>query len=154
VRAATGESYPTTSRWQPFHEPLRRTLLRNGAIAILVGAVIARFWGGLPRWPLVTLLALWPSLGGHWVEVWFLNWLRPRIPAARRVQVAARFVVWFAGGLGLAVGLALTAITLAGYRPGHWPTWWLAGLAFICVELLAHLALQLRGRPSFYNGRG
>jgi len=102
----------------------------------------------------VTLLALWPSLGGHWVEVWFLNWLRPRIPAARRVQVAARFVVWFAGGLGLAVGLALTAITLAGYRPGHWPTWWLAGLAFICVELLAHLALQLRGRPSFYNGRG
>ena len=93
VRAATGESYPTTSRWQPFHEPLRHTLLRNGAIAILVGAVIARFWGGLPRWPLVTLLALWPSLGGHWVEVWFLNWLRPRIPAARRVQVAARFVV-------------------------------------------------------------
>ena len=154
VRTATGESYPTTSRWQAFHEPLRNTLLRNGAIAIIVGAVIARFWGGLPRWPFLTLLVLWPSLGGHWVEVWFLNWLRPRISAARRVQVAARFVVWFVGGFGLALGVALTAITLAGYRLVRWPTWWLAGLAFISVELLAHLALQLRGRPSFFNGRG
>ena len=44
-------------------------------------------------------------------------------------------------------------MALAGFRPARWPAWWLGGLAFIGIELLAHLLLQLRGRPSFYNGR-
>jgi hypothetical protein len=56
--------------------------------------------------------------------------------------------------IGLAVGMGLTAMALAGFRPAHWPVWWLGGLAFIGIELVAHLVLQLRGRPSFYNGRG
>ena len=34
------------------------------------------------------------------------------------------------------------------------PTWWLAGLAFIGIELIVHAALQARGRPNFYNGPG
>ena len=55
---------------------------------------------------------------------------------------------------GLAIGMGLTAMTLAEFRPPHWPAWWLGGLAFIGIELVTHLVLQLRGRPSFYNGRG
>jgi hypothetical protein len=98
-----------TSQWQPFREPLRITMLRTGMIAIVVGAVLTQWWGGLARWPMATILVLWPSLGGHWVEVWFLNWLRPRLSIARGVQVAARVGVWFVGGIGLAVGMGLTA---------------------------------------------
>ena len=128
--------------------------LCTGMIAIVVSAVIARLWGRLARWPLATLLVVWPSFGGHWVEVWFLNWLRPRLSIARGWQVAARVGVWFAGGAGLAMGMGLTAMALAGFRPARWPAWWLGGLAFIGIELVAHLVLQLRGRPSFYNGRG
>ncbi len=97
---------------------------------------------------------LWFSLGGHWVELWFLNWLRPRLSAARAVQVGARVGAWFVGGTGLAVGMALPALVLAGFRPAQWPAWWLGGLAFIGLELVVHLVLQLRGRPSFYSGRG
>ena len=129
-------------------------MLRTGMIAIVLGAILARLWSGLARWPLATLLVLWPSFGGHCVEVWFLNWLRPRLSIARGVQVAARVGVWFVGGTGLAIGMGLTAMALAGFRPAHWPAWWLGGLAFIGIELAAHLVLQLRGRPSFYNGRG
>jgi hypothetical protein len=129
-------------------------MLRTGMIAIVVGAVLAQLWGGLARWPLATLLVLWPSFGGHCVEVWFLNWLRPRLSIARGVQVAARVAVWFVGGTGLAIGMGLTAMALTGFRPAHWPAWWLGGLAFIGIELVAHLVLQLRGRPSFYNGSG
>ena len=70
------------------------------------------------------------------------------------MQVASRIAVWFVGGTVLALGMALTAIVLTRWRPVRWPAWWLGGLAFIGVELVAHLALQLRGRPSFYNGRG
>jgi hypothetical protein len=143
-----------TSQWQPFREPLRVTLLRTGMIAMVVGAVLARLWGGWVRWPLATLVVLWASFGGHWVEVWFLNWLRPRLSVSRGVQVAARVGVWFVGGIGLAVGMGLTAMAFAGFLPAHWPHWWLGGLAFIGIELVAHLVLQLRGRPSFYNGRG
>jgi hypothetical protein len=143
-----------TSPWQPFREPLRTTLFRTGTIAIVVGAVLARSRGGLARWPLATLLVLWPSLGGHWVEVWFLNSLRPRLSIGCGVQVAARLAVWSVGGMGLAIGMRLTALALGSFRMARWPSWWIAGLAFIGIELVAHLALQLRGRPSFYNGRG
>src|SRR6266852_1192295 len=107
---------------------------------------LARWLGGLAHWPLATLLVLWPSFGGHLVELWFLNWLRPRLPVARAVQVGIRVVVWFIGGTGLALGMRLTAIVLAGFRSAHWPAWWLGGLAFIGIELAAHLVLRLRGR--------
>jgi hypothetical protein len=143
-----------TASLQPYREPIRITLMRTGTIALVVGAVLAGFWGGLARWPLATLLVLWPSLGGHWVEVAFLNWLRPRISAARAVQVGARVGTWFVGGVVLALGMELTAMALGGLRPAQWPAWWIGGLAFIGVELVAHLVLRLRGRPSFFNGRG
>jgi hypothetical protein len=54
----------------------------------------------------------------------------------------------------IALGMALTATSLATVRPRQWPALWLGGFAFIGVELVAQLVLQLRGRPSFYNGRG
>src|SRR5260221_11628627 len=132
-----------TSQWQPYREPLRITLVRTGVIALVVGALLARWWGGLARWPMATLLALWPAFGGHWVELWFLNWLRPRLSAARAVQVGARVGVWFVGGTGLGLGMALTAMVLAGFRPSLWPAWWLGGLAFVGSGMVGHLLVQL-----------
>lgn len=140
--------------WQPYREPLRQTLVRNGMIALVAGAVLARGSGGVARWPVATLLMLWPSLGGHWVELWFLNWMRPRLPVARGAQVVARLGVWFIGGTALALGMFLTAELFAGFRPMKWPVWWLGGLAFIGIELIVQTVLQLRGRPSFFNARG
>jgi hypothetical protein len=128
--------------------------LRTIVIALVVGAVIARWRGGFARWPLATLLALWPSLGGHWVEVFFLNVLRPRLSVNRAVQAAARLAVWFVGGSILASCLVLTAVALEGLQPAPWTASWLGGIAFVGIELVAHLALLLRGRPSFYDGRG
>lgn len=135
-------------------EPLSVTLARTIGIALVAGGVLAHWSGGLGRWPLASALVLWPSFGGHWLELWFLNWLRPRLPDTRRVQIAVRLAVWFIGGVALAVGMQLTAIAFTGRRQAPWAAWWIAGLAFIGVELVAHLALQLRGRPSFFNGRG
>jgi len=143
-----------TPQWWPYHEPFRTTVLRTGIIAIAVGAGLAHFWGGLARWPLATLLVLWPSFGGHWVEVWFLNWLRPRLSISRSLQVSVRLAVWFIAGMGLAIAMLVTTMALSRFRPANWSVWWLGGLAFIGIELIAHFMLQLRGRPSFYNGRG
>jgi hypothetical protein len=123
-------------------------------IAIVGGAVLARFWGrlapltnrrlvgvlGFVRAPLGRGMA--PQLAGR------------RLTVAGEPQVAARLAVWFVSGIGLALGMGLTAMALAGLRPAHWPAWWIGGLAFIGIELVAHTALQFRGHPSFYNGRG
>lgn len=143
--------------WQPHREPLRATLVRTILIAIVAGTALAA-WSARSarpiRWPLAVILMLWPSFGGHWLELWYLNWLRPRLPAVRTVQRLARLGTWFLGGCGLGVGMALTARALAGIPLTHWPAWWVAGVAFIGLELVAHTVLQTRGRPSFFNGRG
>lgn len=145
------------TEWQPFREPLQRTLLRTVAIAVVAGGVLTVWRGGLSRWPAATVVMLWPSFGGHWLELWFLNWLRPRLPERRSLQLAARLATWFVGGVVLASGMWLTAAVLHSMRPPR-ATWWLlaafAGLGFIGVELMAHVGLRLRGRPSVLDGRG
>src|SRR5437016_3667791 len=107
-------------------EPLRTTLWRTGGIAVIAGEFLAWRMADLKRWPMLALVVFCFTFGGHWVEVWFLNWLRPRLPAARAVQMLTRVIVWFVGGLILGVG-AQVITTLAAYRPAQWPTWWFMG---------------------------
>lgn len=140
--------------WKPYHEPLRLTLVRTLSIALFGGGLVALSADRLARWPEASLLMLWPALGGHWIDLLFLNGIRPRLPTSRAIQTLARIAVWFAGGVVLAVGVQLTARMLAHHWRLAWLTWAIAGMAFIGIELIAHAALHLRGRPSFYNGRG
>src|SRR5882762_8180113 len=109
-----------TSPGQPFREPLRATLLRTGTIAMVLGAVRARSWGGLARWPLGDLLALWPSLGGP-----LGGSLVPQLAAAspfhcvRRAGCGQALRWGSLGGIGLAIGMRLTAMAL-GFRMAPW----------------------------------
>lgn len=135
-------------------EPLRVTLTRTVAIALIAGAVLAARWGGLSRWPLTTTLMLWPSLGGHYVELAYLDVVRPRLSESHVVHVLARIAVWFVGGALLAIGMRFSAIALHAPRPLPGSFWWIGGIAFIGIELVAHVGLHVRGRPSFYTGRG
>jgi hypothetical protein len=141
-------------RWTPYREPLRQTFLRTGGIALIGGAVLARARGDMAHWPLATAVMLWPSLGGHFVELWFLNWLRPRIADGRGVQAVARLAVWFVAGCVFAILMRLTTQGLTVFPLRAWPAWWVGGLAFVGIELVAHLALRLRGHPSFIDARG
>jgi hypothetical protein len=143
-----------TAPFQPYREPARTTLLRTALIAIAIGAVLTLPRRDIARWPAASLVALWPALGGHFVELLFLNVLRPSLPSTRGVQIAARLLVWFVGGVVLALGMYVTALAVIGPRPMRWPALLIAGVAFIGIELIVHLVLQRRGRPSFYNGRG
>ena len=155
VQDVTSTSYDTgATEWQPFREPLRATLTRTIGIALGVGLLVAPRWGGMARWPIVSAIMLWPTLGGHCLELWFLNWLRPRLPRDRGVQVGARIALWFLGGVVLMYAMWLTARAFTGRLPAARPAWWIGGLAFIGIELVAQLVLRLRGRPSIYDGRG
>lgn len=147
-------------RWPPYREALWVTLARNGVIALAVGAALTRGRGGVVGWLLASTLLLWPALGGHYVDVGFLNGLRPRLPPTRAAQQVARLLVWFVGGVALGVGLWLSATALARASGRGWlvsktrAAWWVYGLALVGIELVAHVGLRLRGRPNFYDGRG
>jgi hypothetical protein len=137
----------------PFEEPLQTTVVRTGTIALVLGTVIVAASAHRISWPVAVLVALWPAFGGHWIELWFLNWLRPRIAPERRVQVLARLALWSIGGIALALMMRVTARALGG-ADIPWPTVWLGGAAFVAIEVVVHAALAGRGQRSFYDGRG
>jgi len=141
-----------TAAWPDHREPLRATLMRTVGIALVAGTVLSLATHGRVRWPIAVLVMLWPSLGGHVVELYFLRWLRVRLSADRSVQLAARLGTWFVAGMLFATGMVLTARLLGS--PMRFLPWWVAGLGFIGVELIAHLALRVRSRPSVYDGQG
>jgi len=140
--------------WPRFQEPLRVTLTRTIGIALIGGGIIALSTGGVRRWPFISLLMLWPAVGGHWVELFFLNWLRVYLPQSAATYRAVRVGVWFVGGVLLAIGVHLTARMLLGRWALLRLTWGVAGAIFVAVELVAHAGLHLRGRPSFYDALG
>jgi hypothetical protein len=146
-----------TIPWQPHREPVTRTLARTVTIAAVLGAIFAASSRtGLARWPQAFLIMLWPALGGHFVEVFFLNHLRPRLPFSRSIQIAARIATWFVGGCLLMAAMQLTNQALGPTRPVRrsWPqAWWLGGLGFIALELFVHVILRLRRIPNFYDAR-
>src|SRR5256885_14905382 len=80
----------SSSSWPRFAEPFRRALARNVALAAVAGAVLALQRHNLGLLLPLAALALWFSLGGHYIELAFLNGLRARIPAGRLPQVIAR----------------------------------------------------------------
>lgn len=149
-----GTGLGVTTHWQPFREPLRATLTRTVGIAVIVATCVAPWTVGFRRWPALVAVVLWPALGGHVVDLFFLNWLRPRLPADRPIQTMARIVVWFIGGILLALGAGITAKLLLARPRVMWLPWAAAGAAFVALELVAHGAMHLRGRASFYDGLG
>ncbi len=142
---------PAPLIWRPFHEPFPITLVRTGLVGLAIGCVAALVQNQLTSWPQWTAYALWFSFGGHWVELFFLNWLRPRLPAVRWLQVLGRGLTWLVGGTLLMIGAQITVLSLSA-QSMRLPPWWLGGPVFLCVELLVHAVPQLRGQPNFYNG--
>ncbi len=139
--------------WNRFSEPIQHTLARNLAIAAFVGAAVALRRHDLGLLLPFSALALWFSLGGHYVELAFLNGIRPRLPVAGITQRVVRLAVWFAGGTGLYLFMALTARLLSIALPPL-GSWWIGGLLLLSVELIVHAALGVRGTANFYNGQG
>src|SRR4051812_38276096 len=117
--------------WRPFREPLRETLTRTVGLAVVIGAVVASRAGGFARWPALSVVFLWLTAGGHYLELLFLNWIRPRIPRVGLIQRVTRLALWFVGGVLLALGMRLTAQALGVLVAPVWLTWPVAGILFV-----------------------
>lgn len=132
---------------------MRQTLARNFGIAAVVGGALALREGRLALWLPISVLALWFSLGGHYVELLFLTGIRPRIQAVRPALYASRLVLWFAGGAVLHTCMVLTARALP-LVPPRFGMWWFGGVLLIGIELIVHALLAFRALPNFYRGTG
>jgi hypothetical protein len=139
---------------QPFHEPLRVTLLRTTTIALAVGGLLAWRFGRPRAWLLMSVLVFWFSFGGHWVDLLWRNGLRPRITAGPIVRIFARLAVWFVGGVCLGAGVIGTMRLFAATRAMPAPSLWMAGAVFVAVEIVAHAGLAVRQQPNFFTGAG
>lgn len=135
-------------------EPVRNTALRNGTIALGLGVILALAFGRPALFPQMAVVALWPSFGGHFVEILFLNYLRPLLPNSRPLLTLIRLGMWFVAGTAFAFCMKWTAVQLGITSHAKSPVWWIAGLSFIGIELLAHLGLLLSGRRNFYSSTG
>jgi len=143
----------TTQTWVKSAESWRTTALRTGGLALIIGIGVGAARHNFSLAPPLTLLALWFTLGGHFVELLFRNQLRQHISHGAVAQLVARVVYWFAGGSLLFEG-ALVTRALLGVQLRIPYSWWMAGIAFVAVELLIHLFIRSRGQANFYDGRG
>jgi len=138
--------------WPPYREPIHVTLTRTVLLGLGVGVLSSRLQHQPSAWPLWTAFALWFTFGGHWVELWFLNWARPRIDPARGWQVLVRVAIWLVGGTVLMFG-ARTTLAWIGAGSLRLPALWLGGPMLVGAELFVHGLARLRGTPSFFDGR-
>src|SRR5437773_12429406 len=97
---------PSSTSWPRFEEPFRRTLARTVALAAVVGAVLALQRHDLKLLLPLAALALWFSLGGHYIALAFLNGLRARIPQGRLTEAVGPLLVWWSGGVLASVSMA------------------------------------------------
>ena len=132
-------------------EPFANMLLRNLLLATGVGAGLAIRSHSLQRWFPASLVMLWPTLGGHYLELAFLDLVRPRLTRRPPVRTLARVLTWMAGGVLFAMAMHLTGSALGDAYFVTWPPLWLGAVGMIGIELIAHTALRLRGLPSFFD---
>jgi hypothetical protein len=144
-----------------YSEAFYATLRRTVAIAVILGSILFGLYtltapagnGRALNWFSWVVAVFWFSFGGHWVELFYLNWLRMKLPVNRAVETAVRLLVWYIGGCFLFAGMQYSSAAL-GNRCLLPFTWWFGGIFFIIAELAVHLILLLLKRRNFYSGEG
>ena len=141
---------------RPYRETLFVTLRRTLLIGLGISLVLTPFMRDeralLDAWWRVYLAVLWFPLGGHYVELGYLNGWRMKSAWVRRQKYVSRVLYWIVGGLPLGAAFLWTLHVLGARFPLDLPLWW--GMPFFpAVECVIHLVLTVLGRPSFWNAR-
>jgi hypothetical protein len=142
-----------TPEQAPGAEPWTATARRTVGLALIISLAIAASRRSVQSTPIIFITAMWFTLGGHFVELFFLRIVRPRINPAIVAQFVTRVATWFVGGVVIAAEAKASWVLLTEWNAPSWP-WWAGGVAFVFIEWVTHTMLRLAGRPSVFNGRG
>ncbi len=135
----------------PQAEPLWAPFRRNTLLAMGAGAALSLPHPTVRRWFAATLIMLWPTFGGHFVELLFLRGMSPRVSPSIGVQTLVRILTWFLGGMLLSLPMLATVRATGVPHFASWLSPWMGGVAFVALELLVHAIRRLRGLPSLYQ---
>ena len=89
--------------------------------------------------------------GGHWPELWFINYLKFRLPHRVLVLYPVRILFWYAIGVILTFLSRFVVILISGSDHGI-GRWWEYAAIYVIIELIMHMFLQLVKKKSFWNG--
>ena len=112
---------------QPYRETLGATLRRTLTITLFITTgltlILPREGSYVRFWAVTYAAVLWIPLGGHYVELVYLNYLRMRWAWFHRHRYPARVLWWLVAGLPLGLGCWWTWLAL-GVRADFTLPWW------------------------------
>ncbi|MFA6044078.1 MAG: hypothetical protein WC718_03765 [Phycisphaerales bacterium] len=143
------------------------------SIALIIGTIATLRVNGTPhgtdawwQWVARVAAALWITFGGHYVELFYLHRVLPRVlsrggavgASGWLVRLVVRCAVWAVGGAVLWIcGVATYGLIMGGGMPSarDLPAIAAQGAAgFIVIELLGvHVILTIIGYPSIWRSR-
>ncbi len=139
-------------KFEEIDEPLRVTLSRTLTIAVVVGVVASFATHNIRMGFAIGLGALWPSVGGHWIELLWLNLIRKRLKPKVPILVALRLIYWWAWGFVIIFPAFYTIHVIAPSLPPM-PSPLLGGFGFLFVEMLLHGIFAMNHRPNAFDAR-
>lgn len=143
---------------EKFKEAFSKTLIRTVITATIIAAILffAHAFPSGDQTKLNLLIMIWLMvyiivLGGHLLELIFINYLKFVLPKNIILLYVIRIAYWFLCAIPLIFGAGLIH-NLFVHKNGPMVYDYTFGVFYIGIELFMHAMMQIRFRKSFYNG--
>jgi len=139
-------------------ESLNQTVIRTILTTTIIAGILylAHLFphdgkSNLTLFEMIWLVVFCIVVGGHWLELLFINRIKFALPKNILLLYFIRIVYWFlcAVPLFFAINFIMGLFLYDGLRLSHW---WTFGIFYIGIELLMYAIMQIRYKKSFYNG--
>ncbi len=139
---------------QPFTQIITGSIVTTTVIAAILVLTGIFPWHEKTKFEIFGII--WPAIfcivfGGHWLELFFVNYLKFVLPQNIFLLYIVRIGYWFLCSipLFLLASFVIQLLTNDQKQLGHW---WAFGFLYIGIEMLMYGIMQVRSKKSFYNG--
>ena len=143
---------------EKFYEPLWRTILRTSVTATILTVIF--YFGDIFQEQEANKMRVfgigWMSImcltfGGHWIELFFINYIKFLLPKKLYVMYGARIIFWYASALLLFFASQCVHNSLTGKNESA-GNLWIFGFIYILIEMIMHGIIHVQIKKSFWNG--
>ena len=139
---------------ETFLQTLVRTIITATIISLVLYSIHVIPFNGKSN--LIEYAVIWAVFFsiffiGHWIELFFINVIKFRLPKNIYVLYIVRICYWFVSSILLFL-ISNTIRELLVSNSRQLGNWWFFGFLYIGVQLLMYAIMQIRLKKSFYNG--